>query len=90
MILQFEHLYEPPIIFSDSFSACLGDAYHAMSRTKVPIEHEYIKPYFVAPQQAFFAWQPDLLAEVKRILAANGLSKQDIKVKMYYDVDFFC
>ena len=76
-------------MFRDTFSACLGDAYHAMSRAKVPVKHEFKKPYFVALQQAFFAWKPDLLAEVKQVLGSNGFSNQDIEAKMYYDVDFF-
>jgi hypothetical protein len=90
IILPCEHLDEPPTSITNVFSACLGDAYHAMSGPKVPVKHEFKKPYFVALQQAFFAWQPDLLSEVTQILEAKGFSKQDIKAKMYYDVDFFC
>ena len=89
VILQCEHLDEPPTTFLESFSACLGDAYHAMSRPKVLVKHEFKKPYFVALQQAFFTWRPDLLSEVKAVLGAKGFSKQDIDAKMYYDVDFF-
>lgn len=88
-ILPCEHLDEPPSYIADVFSACLGDAYHAMSRPKVPIKHEFKKPYFVALQQAFFAWRPGLLTDVLHILEAKGFSKQDIKAKMYYDIDFF-
>ena len=88
-ILQCEHLDEPPEIILDAFSACLGDTYHAMSRPKVMVKHEFKKPYFVALQQAFFTWRPDLLADVKLILGAKGFSEEDIKAKMYYDVDFF-
>ena len=88
--LQCEHLVdEPPKIFLDSFSACLGDAFHAMSRPKVMVTHEFKKQNFVALQQAFFAWRPDLLSDVKQILGAKGFSEEDIEGKMYYDVDFF-
>ena len=62
---------------------------YEVSRPKVPVKHEFKKPYFVALQQASFAWRPDLLSEVMQILEAKGYSKQDIKAKMYYDVDFF-
>ena len=89
IMLPCTHLDEPPTTISDVFSACLGDAYHAMSRPKVPVKHEFKKPYFVALQQAFFACRPDLLSKVMQILEAKGYSKQDIKAKMYYDVNFF-
>jgi hypothetical protein len=49
------NLDDPPAIIVDVFSACLGDTFHAMDRPKVPIKHEYKKPYFVALQEAFFA-----------------------------------
>ena len=82
-------LADPPIEFRGCFSACLGDAFHAMNRPKVAVKHEYKKPYFVALQQAFFAWRPELLAEVKDVLASHGISKEEIDGLMYYNVDFF-
>ena len=53
------------------------------------MKHEYKKTYFVALQEAFLAWQPELLADVKETLTSYGLSKEDIDAKMYYNVDFF-
>lgn len=41
VILQCEHLDKPPATFLDSFSACLGDVFHAMSRPKVMVKHEF-------------------------------------------------
>ena len=84
-----EHLDDPPEKFMDTFSACLGDTFHAMNRPKVAVKHEFKKPYFVALQEAFLAWRPELLADVKETLASNGFSKEDIDALMYYDVDFF-
>lgn len=78
-----------PTTIIDRFSACLGDNFHAMSRPKVPVKHEYKKPYYVALQNAFFAWRPDLLDRVKQMLKHNGFSNEDIDALMYYDVDFF-
>ena len=53
------------------------------------MEHEYKKTYYVALQEAFLAWRPELLADVKETLTSYGFSKEDIDAKMYYDVDFF-
>jgi hypothetical protein len=59
--------------FLDLFLACLGEAsYHAMSRPRVMVKHEFKKPYVVALQQAVFAWRPDLFSELKKILGAKG------------------
>jgi hypothetical protein len=47
------------------------------------------KPYFVALQEGFLAWRPELLADMKETLGSYGFSKEDIQARMYYDVDFF-
>jgi hypothetical protein len=88
-VCHCEHLDDPPDIIVDCFSACLGDNFHAISRPKVAVKHEYKKPYFVALQNAFFAWRPELLEDVKQVLASNGFANEDIEALMYYDVDFF-
>jgi hypothetical protein len=60
-----------------------------MDRPNVSVKHEFKKPYFVALQEAFLAWRPELLADVKEILGSYGFSKEDIDARMYYDVGFF-
>ena len=40
-------------------------------------------------QQAFFAWQSELLTGVKEVLLSNTFSKEDIEAKMYYDFALF-
>ncbi len=49
--------------------------FHAMNRPKVSVKHEY-KTCFVALQEAFLAWRPDLLADVKETLGLYGFSKK--------------
>jgi hypothetical protein len=89
LIFPCEHLDDPPAKIEDTFSACLGDTFHAMNRPKVSVKHEYKKPYFVALQEAFLAWRPELLADVKETLTSYGFSKEDIDALMYFNVDFF-
>jgi hypothetical protein len=83
------NLDDHPANIVDVFSACLGDTFHAMDRPKVPVKHEYKKPYFVALQEAFFAWRPDLLADVKETLQLNSFTTEDVEALLYYNVKFF-
>jgi hypothetical protein len=53
------------------FSSCLGDAFHFMDRPKVPVHHKLKKAYFRALQEAWFAWDPVALAEVKDALRVH-------------------
>lgn len=84
-----ELLGEAPSAIEDKFSSVVGDAFHFMDRPKVPIHHESKKSYFVALRDAWFAFDEVKLAELKDILESNGMSKEDIESKMYYDFDYF-
>jgi hypothetical protein len=78
-----------PSSIKDVFSAVLGDAFHFMDRPKVPMHHEYKKPYFFALQEAWFAWEPSRLEKVKASLRTSGLTEEEVEAKMYYDISFF-
>ena len=87
--IQCEHLDEPPDEIDDCFSAIVGDPFHGIQRPKVPIKHDYKKPYHVAAMKAWFAWDEKKLKEVIAILKESGWTDEDVKSKMYYSVDFF-
>jgi hypothetical protein len=62
--MQCEHLDEPPDEIDDCFSAIVGDPFHGIQRPKVPIKHDYKKPYHVAAMKAWFAWDEKKLKDV--------------------------
>jgi hypothetical protein len=82
-------LEDPPSSIVDAFRSVLGDSFHAMQRPITPVNHDANKGYYVAFQEAFFAWDPKKLAEVKGKLRKSGMKEEEIEAKMYYDVDFF-
>jgi hypothetical protein len=82
-------LDEPPAAIVDAYRSVLGDGFHGMDRPKVPVNHDAKKGYYVAFQEAFFAWDPKKLAEVKGVLRKSGMKDEEIEAKMYYDADFF-
>ena len=68
------------------FSSVLGDIFHAMSRTKVPIKHEAKKAYFAALKNAFLlVWNPKKLEQLKLAMKAKGKSDSEIEAMMYYN-----
>jgi len=73
----------------DRFSSVLGDPFHLMDRPKVPIRHAAKKPYFVALQEAMFAWDERQMDDVKKALTCDGLSAVDIEARLYFNVAFF-
>jgi len=79
----------PPAEIIDIFSSVLGDAFHFMDRPKVPIHHEYKKGYFVALQEAWFAWNEERMEQVRKTLRTAGFTKEEIDAKLYYDVSWF-
>ena len=87
--LQCDELEPPPEDIDDVWSAVLGDAFHAMNRTRVPTRHEYKKAFYVAMMNAFFVWDSDRLNEVKRVLRSNGWSDKDIENQLYFRPAFF-
>ena len=63
---------------SNKYSAVLGDGFHAMHRPKVPMEHDSKKAYFVALQEAFYAWDPSKLTVISILWIILGLTKPSI------------
>ena len=84
-----KYLGVAPDTIADVWSSVVGDGFHFMDRAKVPVHHDSKKGYFHALQEAFFAWDPVVLEEVKDCLRAKGLSGKDIEAKMYFDVQYF-
>jgi len=74
---------------SNKYSAVLGDGFHAMHRPKVPMEHDSKKAYFVALQEAFYAWDPSKLEELKANMRDAGKDDKEIEGEMYYNSQFF-
>ena len=71
------------------YSAVLGDIYHAMSRTRVPIKHEAKKAYFAALKNAFLIWNPEKLEKLKSKLREDGKTDNEIEAMMYYNNRIF-
>jgi hypothetical protein len=89
-LLYCDELDDPPELIVQAFSCVLGDIFHAMFRTKVPVKHEYKKAYYVALMNAFLSWDQNRLNEVKEKLAGNGWSDDDINRTLYFQSSFFC
>ena len=78
-----------PDVIPDVFSSVLGDGFHFMDRPKVPIHHANKKGYFHALQEAWYAWDPEVLLAVQAVLLSKGMTQKEIDDKMYYDVAYF-
>jgi hypothetical protein len=88
-LLYCADLDEAPSHIEQVFSAVLGDTYHGMDRSKVPVRHEYKKPYKVALSRAWLQWNKSKLDEVSGVLKENGWTDEDINNKMYFKHSFF-
>ena len=62
-----------------SYSAVLGDVFHAMDRTRVPVKHEAKKAFFVALREAYLMWNEDKIEELKGNMKAAGMTEEQIK-----------
>ena len=89
--LECPHLDAPPSPkdITNQYSSVLGDGFHAIHRPKVPTEHDSKKAYFVALQEAFYAWDPKKLEELKAHMRAAGQDDKDIEAEMYFNSKFF-
>ena len=87
--LVCDELDDPPEQIEHKFSAILGDVFHAMDRTRVPVRHEYKKAYFVALMRAFFVWNQSSLDKVIEKLKQNGWSEEDVQSLLYFRPSFF-
>jgi len=67
----------------------LGDVFHAMDRTKVPVKHEAKKSYFVALREAFLIWNPTKMAELEKSMRESGMTDEEIKEKKYFNARLF-
>ena len=89
-ILFSRHLEDVPDEILYKFSAVLGDIFHAIQRTRVPVKHEYKKGLYFALMNAFFVWDEIRLEEVKSVLREKaGMTDDDISNLMYYSPAFF-
>ena len=77
----FAALDAAPTSIHDVFSSVLGDGFHMLDRPKVPMHHSAKKGYFVAMQEAFYAWNPIKLEEAKAALRTDGMTDDDIEVR---------
>lgn len=63
----------------------LGDAFHFMDRSKLPMHHEYKALFFRCLRAAMFIIQKEDVEEVKAVLEEKGLSWEH---KMAFDFDY--
>ena len=73
-----------PDEIKDYFSSILGDVFHAMDRTKVPVKHEAKKAFFVALRDAFLVWNEDKINELEMKMKKDGMTDDEIKSARYY------
>ena len=58
-----------------------------MDRIKVPTNHCYKKSFYVSLQEAFFAWNPESLLQVKnKKKQKHNLTDEEIDADMYFKV----
>ena len=73
-----------PSKIQNIFSSVLGDTFHAMDRTKVPIKHEAKKAFFTALRDAFLMWNEEEIQELEEHMQKEGKSTSDIKRARYF------
>jgi len=88
-MLFSEFLDKPPNDIKQVFSAVLGDVFHAMNRSKVPVKHEFKKSFYIALMKAFFVWDSSRLKEVMDKLKENGFTDEELEDLLYYRPSFF-
>ena len=89
--LQCANLDLPPKpeLIEEKFSAVLGDVFHAMDRTKVPVKHEAKKSYFVALREAFLVWNPTRMKELETRMSESGMTEEEIEQQKYFNARLF-
>jgi len=90
-VLESPYLSSPPDPkrMKRRFSSVLGDVFHAMDRTKVPVKHEAKKAFFVALREAFFVWNPQKLKELEDKMRDSGMIDDEIKKQKYFNTQLF-
>jgi hypothetical protein len=68
----------------NKFSSVLGDAFHAMDRTKVPVKHEAKKAFFVALREAFLMWNEEKKKELENHMRSEGMTDDEVKMSQYF------
>ena len=74
-----------PADIEDRFSAVLGDIFHAMNRTRVPVKHEVKKHFFVALMNAFLVWDLDKLNELEDHMRDGGMDEKEVQNQQYHN-----
>ncbi|KAL3791184.1 LOW QUALITY PROTEIN: hypothetical protein ACHAWO_013615 [Cyclotella atomus] len=78
-----------PRLIVEKYSAALGDVFHAMNRTKVPVMHEAKKAFFVALREAFLVWNPTKMKELETKMREQGMSDNEIQAQKYFNSRLF-
>ena len=66
------------------FSSVLGDIFHAMHHTRVPVKHEAKKCFFTR-MNAFLVWNTEKLNKLEDNTRAEGMTEKDIENQRYYN-----
>lgn len=69
----------------DKYSVVLGDIFHAMNRTKVPVKHEAKKAFFHALMNAFLVWNEKKKKQLEDKMKEDGMTKEEIEAKRYFN-----
>lgn len=85
-ILPCNDLEEAPLPqhLKNRYSVVLGDIFHAMNRTRVPVKHEAKKAYFNALRNAFLIWNPRKVEEFESKMRNDGKTEKDIEAMKYF------
>jgi hypothetical protein len=78
-----------PELIVNKYSATLGDVFHAINRTKVPVKHEAKKAFFVALREAFLVWNPLKMKELETRMREQGMTEKDIQAQKYFNSRLF-
>lgn len=68
----------------NKYSSVLGDVFHAMDRTKVPVKHEAKTVFFVALSEAYLMWNESKIDKLERNMKAAGMTEEKIKKERYH------
>ena len=60
----------------NKYSSVLGDVFHAMDRTKVPVKHEAKKAFFVALRKAYLMWNKSKIDGLEENMNAAGMTEE--------------
>ena len=62
----------------------LGNAFHALDRTKISIKHEAKKAFFVVLRDAWLVWNEDKKQELEANMKAANMTDGEIETMRYH------